>query len=116
MKKLFICIFILASIFSNAQTRQRSNTQGFNAALSGHVLGWTSKYFLYLDEGAPSGYGGGIRLGYGITQLIEPYINIDGTSMGVSDVDAESFKMTHIDIGVRFNLGGTTLPVRPFVD
>jgi hypothetical protein len=36
--------------------------------------------------------------------------------MGTSNVDAQSFSMTHIDFGVRFNFGGTILPVRPYVE
>jgi hypothetical protein len=117
MKKLtLIFALVLTAASTFGQVSQKSNTLGLNAAIGGHVLGWTSAYFKYMDENAPSGYGGGIRLGYGITQLIEPYIGFDATSMDVSKVDAQSFKMTHVDFGVRFNLGGTILPVRPFVE
>ena len=118
MKKLIIlCVFTTSFFASHGQeTRQRSTTLGFNAAASAHMLGWASEYFLYMDKGAPTGFGGGFRLGYGVTQLIEPYVGFDATSMGVGDVDAQSFSMTHIDLGVRFNLGGTILPVRPFLE
>ena len=115
MKKIFLLCSLLITIASQAQIRERSNTKGLNAGASFHVLGWTSEYFQYLDENAGSGIGGGLRAGYGITQLIEPYVAIDFTSMGVGDVDAQSFKMTHIDLGVRFNFAGTTSAVRPFV-
>ena len=116
MKKIFTTtIFILVTITGMAQVSQKSNTQGFIANAGPHVLGWASKYFQYMDKNAPSGYGGGARIGYGVTQLIEPYIGFDLTSMGIANVDAQSFSMTHVDIGVRFNLGGTILPVRPFV-
>lgn len=111
-----IFLFLLMSIASMAQVRQRSNTKGFNAAVNVHSLGWASEYFQYLDENAGNGVGGGVRFGYGVTQLIEPYIGFDFTSMNVSNVDAQGFKMSHIDFGVRFNLGGTITPFRPFVE
>ncbi|MGZ5286938.1 MAG: outer membrane beta-barrel protein [Flavisolibacter sp.] len=111
-----IFLFLLMATASMAQVRQRSNTKGFNAAVNVHSLGWTSEYFQYLDENAGNGLGGGVRFGYGVTQLIEPYVGFDFTSMNISNVDAQGFKMTHIDFGVRFNLGGTISPFRPFVE
>lgn len=110
---LFACIIITAD--SDAQVRQRSATKGFNAAARFHVLGWASDYFLYLDKNATTGFGGGARLGYGITELLEPYVGIDFTSMSKSKIDASSFSMLHLDAGVRVNLAGTINPVRPFV-
>lgn len=118
MKKLFIILVITSVAVStgHTQVRQRSATKGFNAAARVHVLGWASEYFEYLDKNAGSGFGGGLRLGYGVTELIEPYIGVDFTSLGTSDIDAESFKMMHFDVGVRVNLAGTVHPVRPFVE
>lgn len=114
-----ICILIsclLLGTVTYSQVKVRSNTMGFTAAANLHALGWASEYFKYLDENAGSGIGGGLRLGYGVTQLIEPYLGFDFTTLSVKNVDAQGFKMTHIDAGVRFNLGGTILPVRPFVE
>lgn len=116
MKKIFFtAILILITVGSIAQVSQKSNTKGFLVNAGAHVLGWASNYFQYMDKNAPSGYGGGARIGYGVTQLIEPYVGFDLTSMGTSNVDAQSFSMTHVDMGVKFNLGGTILPVRPFL-
>lgn len=117
MKKYFVSLLVIISISiaAEAQVRQRSAIKGFNAAARAHVLGWASDYFLYLDKNASSGYGGGLRIGYGITELIEPYAGVDFTSMGKSKIDASSFGMMHIDAGIRVNLAGTINPVRPFV-
>ena len=117
MKKLLIIFAITAIAVHNghSQVRQRSTIKGFNAAARAHILGWASDYFEYLDKNAASGFGGGVRLGYGVTELIEPYIGVDFTTLGTSDIDAKSFNMTHVDIGVRVNLAGTVHPVRPFV-
>ena len=116
MKKTFTLAFILLALAASAQLKLRSNTKGLNVSAGIHVLGWTSDYFEYLDKNAGSGVGGGLRVGYGITQLIEPYIAADFTSMGTGDVDAKSFSMTHIDFGVRFNFAGTVSNLRPFVE
>jgi hypothetical protein len=117
MKKLLLIVAVLSAGLSvvDAQVRQRSATKGFNAAARIHMLGWASEYFEYLDKNASSGFGGGLRLGYGITELIEPYIGADFTSLATSDIDAKSFSMMHVDLGVRINLAGTIHPVRPFV-
>ncbi len=117
MKKLVLITLVIFSfsIASEAQVRQRSAIKGFNAAARFHTLGWASDYFLYLDKNAASGFGGGLRIGYGITELLEPYAGFDFTSMGKSKIDASSFGMTHIDVGLRANLAGTINPVRPFV-
>ncbi len=117
MKKSITLILVIVSfcIASEGQVRQRSATKGFNAAARIHTLGWASDYFQYLDKNASSGFGGGLRVGYGITELLEPYVGFDFTSLGTSDIDAKSFGMTHIDVGLRVNLAGTINPVRPFV-
>ncbi|RYY62528.1 MAG: hypothetical protein EOO05_02525 [Chitinophagaceae bacterium] len=116
MKKTLFIVFVLLSAVANAQLKVRSNTKGLNVGAGVHTLGWSSNYFEYLDKNAGSGFGGGLRVGYGVTQLIEPYIAADFTSMGTGDVDAKSFSMTHIDFGVRFNLAGTVSNIRPFVE
>ncbi len=118
MKKLiiFLVLFVTAVSTIQAQVRQRSATKGFNAAAHAHVLGWASEYFEYLDKNSSSGYGGGIRLGYGVTELIEPYIGVNFTTLGTSKIDADAFNMLHLDAGVRVNLAGTVHPVRPFLE
>ncbi len=118
MKKsiLFVLIFLAITYICQGQIRQRSATKGVNAAARAHVLGWASEYFEYLDKNSSSGYGGGLRIGYGITELIEPYLGFDLTSLGTSKIDAKSFSMLHFDVGVRVNLAGTVHPVRPFLE
>ena len=117
MKKILLAAIIIASsTMGHAQIKQRSAIKGFNAAASIHTLGWTSTYFEYLDKNSPSGYGGGLRVSYGITEMFEPYLGFDVTSLGKKDIDAQSFSMTHTDIGLRVNFAGTVHPVRPFIE
>jgi len=116
MKKIIFALFVLTSLSAGAQVKQRSTTKGFSAAVQLHSVGWTSTYFQFLDENAPSGFGGGIRLGYGVTDMIEPYLAYDISVLSVANVDAESYKMAHLDLGVRVNFVGNVHPVRPFVE
>ncbi|MEJ7810189.1 MAG: outer membrane beta-barrel protein [Gemmatimonadaceae bacterium] len=59
------------------------------------------------------GFGGGIQVGYGITSLIMPYINLD-VSKQDSDVDGleGDFGVSHVELGARFNFqqGGAVVP------
>jgi len=116
MKKITCMLLLLASLGADAQIKQRSTTKGFSAAVQVHSLGWTSEYFKFLDEGAPNGFGGGIRLGYGVNEMIEPYFAYDFTTINLKDIDAQSYKMSHLDLGVRLNFVGNVHPVRPFVE
>lgn len=94
---------------------QKSTLKGLNVGASVHTLGWASDYFTFLDENAPSGYGGGITAGYGITELFEPYVGFSYTGLGVSDVDVSSFSMSHLDVGLKVNFLGTIHAWRPFI-
>lgn len=115
MRSVIMLFVICLGTGSYAQISQKSRIKGFNVAGSAHMLGWTSEYFSYLDENAPSGAGGGISVGYGITELIEPYAAIHFSGMGVENVDVTRFSFTHADLGVKLNFLGTIHAWRPFV-
>lgn len=116
-----LTFFVLTAFWlptlSNAQTiRQRSSTEGFSFGIQAHALGWSSEYFQYLDQNAGSGYGLGVRLGYGFTQRLEGFAQYDYTIMGINNVDAEAFHFSHLTGGVRFNFSATTHTLRPFAE
>ena len=111
--------FLFAAQHSFAQkkaVKMRSSAEGFNIGLQGNTIGWSSDYFTTLDENAGSGYGVGLRAGYGITQLYEVFVQFDKSFMNTDKIDAQSFDYQHIDAGLRFNFGSTTRPLRPFVE
>lgn len=118
MRVLTLFLFcLLISLTLQAQTiRQRSTTEGFNLGLQGHLLGWSSDYFRFLDENAGSGGGVTLRVGYGFSQHLEVFGQYDRTGMNVSDLDAESFRFSHLTGGVRYNFSATTHAFRPFVE
>ncbi|MFN8355047.1 MAG: outer membrane beta-barrel protein [Spirosomataceae bacterium] len=109
-------LIVQVSFAQKKAVKMRSSTEGFNIGLTGNTLGWSSDYFSVLDENAGSGYGIGLRAGYGITQLYEVFVQYDKSFMDVQKIDAQSFNYQHIDAGLRFNFGSTTRPFRPFVE
>ncbi|MCY7352589.1 MAG: porin family protein [Cytophagaceae bacterium] len=114
---LLSTLVLLGSATLFAQTiRQRSTTEGLSLGLQGHMLGWSSTYFQFLDENSGNGAGIGARLGYGLTQRFELFAEYDYTSMNVKNLDAESFRFSHVTGGLRFNFSATTHRVRPFAE
>lgn len=118
--RFFIGFFLLTFGLSTSTTaqsiRQRSSTEGFSFGIQGHALGWSSEYFQYLDQNAGSGYGLGARVGYGFTQRLEGFAQYDYTIMGITNIDAEAFRFSHITAGARFNFSATTHALRPFAE
>ncbi|WP_128547822.1 outer membrane beta-barrel protein [Larkinella soli] len=114
----FLNLVLLLPALVSAQTaiRQRSSTEGFSLGLQGHMLGWSSDYFQFLDENSGNGLGGGLRAGFGLTQRLELFAQYDATKMNIDNVDAESFRFTTLTGGVRFNFSATTHALRPFVE
>jgi opacity protein-like surface antigen len=117
----FTSLLLLAGLFvstaSFSQTiRQRSTTEGLNIGLQGHMLGWSSDYFQFLDENSGNGLGFGGRVGYGLTQRFELFAQYDRTKMNIKNIDAESFHFTNVTGGVRFNFSATTHALRPFAE
>jgi opacity protein-like surface antigen len=117
MKKIIATLLICLTIgtICQAQIRQVSSTEGFRLGLSVGRLGWSSDYFTTLPTDAGSGINFGANVGYGINQLIEPYLGFEYTSIGTSNIGAESFNFTHVDAGLRLNFGGTVNQLRPFI-
>lgn len=114
---LFLFALLLTASALQAQTiRQRSTTSGFNVGLQGHLLGWSSDYFRFLDENAGSGGGVTLRMGYGFTQHLEAFGQFDRTGMNVGQLDAASFRFSHLTGGVRYNISATTHAFRPFLE
>lgn len=110
-----VLLLVTGCLVAQAQIMQRSSTKGLNAAAGINLLGWSSEYYEFLSENAGSGYGVDLSASYGITELIEPYLGFAYSSIGVSEVDAQSMFMTQLDAGLRLNFLGTIHAWRPFV-
>ncbi|RRB00681.1 outer membrane beta-barrel protein [Larkinella rosea] len=117
----FTLLFFLAGFFVSTATfsqtiRQKSTTEGLSIGLQGHMLGWSSDYFQFLDENSGNGLGFGGRVGFGLTQRFELFAQYDRTKMNIKNIDAESFTFTNVTGGVRFNFSATTHALRPFAE
>ncbi|KAA9357388.1 outer membrane beta-barrel protein [Larkinella humicola] len=114
---LFLLAGFVESAPAFAQTiRQKSTTEGLNLSLQGHMLGWSSDYFQFLDENSGNGIGFGGRVGFGLTQRFEVFAQYDRTKMNLKKIDAESFQFTNLTGGVRFHFSATTHALRPFAE
>ncbi|GAB3935133.1 outer membrane beta-barrel protein [Larkinella terrae] len=117
----FTLLLLLAGLFVSTATfsqtiRQKSTTEGLSIGLQGHMLGWSSDYFQFLDENSGNGLGFGGRVGFGLTQRFEVFAQYDRTKMNIKNIDAESFTFTNLTGGVRFNFSATTHALRPFAE
>jgi hypothetical protein len=113
---LFLLTLTGLCLSAHAQTRMRSTTEGLTIGAHVHGLGWSSNYFQFLDENAGTGVGGELRAGYGFSQLYEPFVSYGYTAMPTSKIDAEAFRFSHLDLGLRFNFSATTRRLRPFAE
>ncbi|WP_338872897.1 hypothetical protein WBJ53_29135 [Spirosoma sp. SC4-14] len=113
---LFPLVLLTITPLVGQTIRQRSTTEGISITLQGHVLGWSSDYFQYLDENAGSGLGYGGRIGYGFNQRLELFAQYDHTGMKKDNIDAKSFTFANATGGVRFNFSATTHALRPFAE
>lgn len=113
---LFVYLVLLAIPSVGQTLRQRSTTEGLSLGIQGNILSWASDYFQYLDENSGSGSGFGVRVGYGFTQRLEAFGQYDMSYMELEQLDAESFKISSLTGGLRFNFRATTRPLRPFLE
>lgn len=119
LKCILSVLITLAAATSFAQDvmRQRSTTEGLGIHLFGQLSSWatTSEDYSVLSDNS-SGGGLGIRLGYGITQRLEPYLRADYTMLTNSTYTDMRTNLTHLDLGLRFNFGSTIQRFRPFAE
>jgi hypothetical protein len=118
-KTILWMVFMLVAKtgFTQEIMRQRSTTEGLGIGLFGQLGSWstTSKDFSALSDKS-SGAGLGIRVGYGITQRLEPYFRADYSTLTNSDYTTMKTKLSHYDLGLRFNFGSTIKRFRPFAE
>jgi opacity protein-like surface antigen len=107
-----LCCLLLPAA-SSAQQTQPWSTKGFS--VGGHLSIATAGADTTVVDGQPvnvdrvTGVGGGLFLGYGITDWLTIYLNGDGRESG------EDLHLTHADIGARYSfLSGQR--VRPHLD
>jgi len=108
-----------------ATSSMTNRTRGF--MLNGHLQispGMTIKGIQAEDAGVELGdvetklgFGGGLQLGYGVTRMIMPYINLDLSKQDIEDEDGTGdFGVSHVELGARFNFPGSGGPVVPYLN
>jgi hypothetical protein len=104
---------VLTLLAATGVHAQMSTTRGFNLGV--YVEGAQ----ITVEDGDPSGGGGvGLRAGYGVNRIITVFLNIDGTTIDVSDPQNPSgaWQMAHFDLGARFHFASTLRRWVPYLE
>ena len=67
------------------------------------------------DGTAERGFGGGARLGYGISDKVILFAEVDAASLGYADGPG-SYTLAHVGLGARASLGVTQAKLRPYFE
>ena len=109
---LFLSIPLL--FLTHTVLAQRYDTRGFSLGV--HVNGTTWQMDDdEIDMDAESGGGLGITAAYGASSLVELFITADGAVIDPDERGRDDYTMSHLDLGVRFNLGRAGNRWRPYV-
>ena len=95
----------------------QSSTKSFSLNINGVYGSWSSESFFLgdLDDQEPVGVGFSARAGYGFNENIEAFISF--SSMGFKrELEWDTYKLTNLNIGGRYNFGATLRRFRPFVE
>lgn len=113
MKRLLILSIPLLFIAHNVMAQQY-DTRGFS--IGAHVNGtvWQMDDD-EIDMDAEGGGGLGITAAYGVSNLVELFITADGANIDPDERGRDDYTMTHVDLGVRFNLGRSGSRWRPYL-
>ena len=120
MKTLISTLFTLLCIFFIAQSYGqdiRSIRSGFTLSISGKYVNWksNSQFVGSLDSEEPNGIGFTAEAAYGVTEQIQ-IIGSFSQAYFTSQPYWDTYTNTHLQLGARYNFGGTLSSVRPFVE
>lgn len=123
MKPKSICIVFIVSIllqsglvYSQETLTIRSNTSGFSLGLGLSGQSWASDYLSYLSDEEPFGLGINLSAGYGFNQQFALIGGFGYHSFALNHDFWDSFELAHLDLGLRYNFGGTLQAFRPYVE
>jgi len=111
---VIILLFTLSSTIGYAQQpiSMKSTAQGFSGQLHLGYGQWSSDD---LEVDRESGINFGLKAAYGFTELIEAFARFDYAVLTPAYEGFSPFPYSHLDLGLRLNLGSTVKPWRPFV-
>lgn len=116
MKKLLLLPLVAGSLLvssaAGAQDAAPSKTTGF--LLGAHLN--ASSLNISPDEGEDETYSGGglgFTIGYGFSNLLTLYLNVDGAAL---EDDGDEFTLGQADLGARFSFGGGARRLVPYLD
>ena len=95
----------------------KSSTKGFSVNLSLVYGSWNSEsnFLGNLDELEPAGIGYSLKAAYGINQNVEILLSYDQMAFD-REFDWDTYQLSSIDLGARYNFGATLRWFRPFLE
>lgn len=120
MKRILTLSALLAAAALSAGDlrAQASDNRGLmlNAHLSGNGI-TISEEGDEDDSETESGAGLGFMVGYGFSESLALYLNVDGAAVKYEDEeDGDERALGHADLGVRFSFGGSGSALRPYLN
>jgi len=116
MNKIFTLILLLFLSSTIAYTQQpismKSTARGFSGQLHLGYGQWASED---LEVDRESGFNFGLKAAYGFTELIEVFARFDYATLTPEYSGFSAFPYSHLDLGLRINMGSTVKPWRPFL-
>jgi hypothetical protein len=111
MRTLLLSALVLLATTVFAQTDETFSTKGFSMGIHLNATSW------HLDEpdldleGSDNGGGGGLNFGYGVSDLVTLFLNLDGAS--IDPGGGQTYTLGHGDLGARFIFGTPVKKFRP---
>jgi hypothetical protein len=107
-----VCIAAATPAF--AQDELKSHTRGF--VLGGHF----NSSAVQVDEegsgGAEQGVGGGVNLGYGVSEHVTVFLRGDFANIDYENGDIGSYVLGNVDLGGRYTFGSYLAALRPYAE
>jgi len=95
----------------------KSNTKGFSANVNAVYGTWSSEstFLGDLDELEPAGIGVSAKIAYGFNQNFELLLALSSAGFK-REFEWDTYQVTTLDLGGRYNFGATLRRFRPFVE
>jgi hypothetical protein len=119
-KLLPFSLFLFATLAAApAAAQQRSSVRGLQ--VGAHLSGVGIELAADPDDEEDTGGGVGIRVGWGVSEVVVLYAQLDGADVDGDD-DAlgagggDTFSLAHLDLGARFHFGAGRRRLVPYLD
>jgi len=108
--RLITIIALSCGVLTQSSFAQ-SDARGFFLGFHLGAAAWTLNEY---DVDAEGGGGAGLMLGYGVTQSVTLFANIDGAS--IQPETGSGYGLAHFDLGAQLHFGSRRQALRPYLE